>query len=53
MNFNSDNLEWTDRSDPRYREYHNRKVDEMNALGRKLNGDKWDYMEKQDRFQHI
>ena len=28
---NSENLEWTDRSDPRYREYHNRKVDDMNA----------------------
>ena len=53
LNFNSENLEWTDRSDPRYREYHNRKVDEMNALGRKLNGDKWDYMERQDRFQHV
>lgn len=53
LNFNSDNLEWTDRSDPRYREYHNRKVDDMNALGRKLNGNKWDYMEKQDRFQHV
>ena len=53
LNFSSDNLEWTDRSDPRYREYHNRKVDDMNALGRKLNGGKWDYMEKQDRFQHV
>ena len=53
LNFNSENLEWTDRSDPRYREYHNRKVDDMNALGRKLNGDKWDYMERQDRFQHV
>ena len=53
LNFNSENLEWTDRSDPRYREYHNRKVDDMNALGRILNGGKWDYMEKQDRFQHV
>ena len=53
MNFDSDNLEWTDKSDPRYIRYHNHKVDEMNALGRKWNGDKWDYMEKQDRFQHI
>ena len=53
LNFNSENLEWTDRSDPRYREYHNRKVDDMNALGRKWNGDKWDYMERQDRFQHV
>lgn len=53
LNFDSDNLEWTDRSDPRYKKYHNRKVDEMNRLGREWNGDKWDYMEKQERFQHI
>ena len=53
MNFDSDNLEWTDKSDPRYIKYHNKKVDDMNALGREWNKDKWDYMEKQDRFQHI
>ena len=53
MNFDSDNLEWTDKSDPRYIKYHNKKVDDMNVLGREWNKDKWDYMEKQDRFQHI
>lgn len=54
MNFDSDNLEWTDKSDPRYKVYHNCKVDAKNALGRKLNGnEKWSYMEKQSRFQHI
>lgn len=54
MNFDSGNLEWTDKSDPRYKEYHNRKVDDKNALGRKWNGEeKWSYMEKQEQFQHI
>ena len=54
MNFDSGNLEWTDKSDPRYKDYHNKKVDDMNALGRKWNGnEKWSYMEKQEQFQHI
>ena len=53
LNFDSDNLEWTDYNDPRYKEYYNRTVDEKNRLGRELNGEKWDYMEKQPRYQHI
>ena len=53
LNFDSDNLEWTDYNDPRYKEYYNRTVDEKNRLGRELNGDKWDYMEKQPRYLHI
>ena len=47
LNFDSDNLEWTDINDPRYKEYYNRTVDEKNRLGREWNGEKWDYMEKQ------
>ena len=46
LNFDSDNLEWTDINDPRYKEYYNRTVDEKNRLGREWNGEKWDYMEK-------
>ena len=53
LNFDSDNLEWTDYNDPRYKEYYNRTVDEKNRLGRELNGEKWDYMEKQPQYQHI
>ena len=53
LNFDSDNLEWTDYNDPRYKEYYNRTVDEKNRLGREWNGEKWDYMEKQPRYQHI
>ena len=53
LNFDSDNLEWTDYNDPRYKEYYNRTVDEKNRLGRELNGEKWDYMERQPQYQHI
>ena len=53
LNFDSDNLEWTDMNDPRYKEYYNKTIDEKNRLGREWNGDKWDYMEKQPRYQHI
>ena len=54
LNFDSDNLEWTDYNDPRYKEYYNRTVDEKNRLGREWNGEeKWSYMEKDQRFRHI
>ena len=54
LNFDSDNLEWTDYNDLRYKEYHNRAVDEKNRLGREWNGEeKWSYMEKDQRFRHI
>ena len=54
LNFDSDNLEWTDYNDPRYKEYHNKAVDEKNRLGREWNGEeKWSYMEKDQRFRHI
>ena len=44
LNFDSGNLEWTDRNDPRYGKYKNSKASAKNTLGRELNGDeKWKY----------
>ena len=37
----SDNLEWTDISDQRYINYHNKMVDTINDLGRKYNNGNW------------
>ena len=37
MNCSSDNLEWCEKTDPRYIDYYNKMADTMNALGRKRN----------------
>lgn len=48
LNFDSGNLEWTDRNDPRYEKYKNGKASAKDTLGRELNGEeKWKYKVKQ------
>lgn len=37
MNCSSNNLEWCEKTDPRYIDYYNKMADTMNALGRKRN----------------
>ena len=37
MNCKSSNLEWCEKTDPRYIDYYNKMADTMNALGRERN----------------
>lgn len=52
MDFRSENLEWTDRSDPEYVRYYNRTADTMNALGQKWNKD-WNQLDGGKRYKYI
>lgn len=46
----SDNLEWTDISDQRYIDYHNKMVDTINDLGREYNNGNWPDFKQQPKL---